>query len=61
MAERQKVGVLEQTRHGFAGVMVALATLAIVLSLGLLAFAPLGALAQLGVAAAFSCVMRKAL
>lgn len=57
MGKRQTVGALRQTANGLAGAMVALATLAIVLSLGLLAFAPLGALAQLGVAAAFSAVI----
>lgn len=57
VGKRQTLGMLRQTTHGFAGVMVALATLAIVLSLGLLAFAPLGELAQLGVAAAFSGVI----
>lgn len=57
LGKRQTLGALRQAGNKLAGAMVALATLAIVLSLGLLAFAPLGALAQLGVAAAFSAVI----
>ena len=43
MGERQKVGAVTQTGRNLSGAWVALETVAIVLMLGLLAFAPLGA------------------
>jgi len=57
VGERQKVGALTQTSRNFSGAVVALETVAIVLTLGLLAFAPLGASAPLGIAAAFAAVI----
>lgn len=57
MGERQKVGALTPISRNFSGAVVALETVAIVLTLGLLAFAPLGAYAPLGIAAAFSAVI----
>lgn len=57
MGERQKVGALTQTGRNLSGALVALETVAIVLTLGLLAFAPLGAYAPLGIAAAFAAVI----
>ena len=57
MEERPKVGALTQTGRHLSGAMVALETVAIVLTLGLLAFAPLGGYALLGIAAAFAAVI----
>ncbi|MDO9145822.1 MAG: SulP family inorganic anion transporter [Rhodoferax sp.] len=57
MGERQKVGALTPIVRSLSGAVVALETVAIVLTLGLLAFAPLGASAPLGIAAAFVAVM----
>lgn len=57
MGERQKVGALTPAFRSLSGAVVALETVAIVLTLGLLAFAPLGALAPLGIAAAFAAVI----
>ncbi|MFZ2392363.1 hypothetical protein [Rhodoferax sp.] len=47
MGERQKVGALTQAGRNVSGALVALETVAIVRTLGLLAFAPLGASAPL--------------
>lgn len=57
MGERQKVGALTPVVRSLSGAVVALETVAIVLTLGLLAFAPLGASAPLGIAAAFAAVI----
>lgn len=57
MGERQKVGTLTQTGRTLSGALVALETVAIVLTLGLLAFAPLGVYAPLGIATAFAAVI----
>ena len=57
MGERQKVGALKRPIASLSGAWVALETIAIVLTLGLLAFAPLGAAAPLGIAAAFAAVI----
>lgn len=57
MGECQKVGRLRPAIHSLSGAVVALETVAIVLTLGLLAFAPLGASAPLGIAAAFAAVI----
>lgn len=57
MGERQKVGALTPVFRRLSGAVVALETVAIVLTLGLLAFAPLGALAPIGIAAAFAAVI----
>lgn len=57
MGKRQKVGALTPAIRSLSGAVVALETVAIVLTLGLLAFAPLGASAPLGIAAAFAAVI----
>lgn len=57
MGECQKVGSLRPAIHSLSGAVVALETVVIVLTLGLLAFAPLGASAPLGIAAAFAAVI----
>jgi MFS superfamily sulfate permease-like transporter len=57
VGERQKVGALTPAVRSLSGALVALETVAIVLTLGLLAFAPLGAYAPLGIAAAFAAVI----
>lgn len=57
MGERQKVGALSPAVRSLSGAVVALETVAIVLTLGLLAFAPLGAAAPLGISAAFAAVI----
>jgi MFS superfamily sulfate permease-like transporter len=51
------VGAVTQTGRHLSGAWVALETVAIVLTLGLLAFAPLGTLAPTGIAAAFAAVI----
>jgi MFS superfamily sulfate permease-like transporter len=57
VGECQKVGSLKPAIHSLSGAVVALETVVIVLTLGLLAFAPLGASAPLGIAAAFAAVI----
>ena len=57
MGERQEVGAITPPARSLSGAWVALETVAIVLTLGLLAFAPLGASAPLGIAAAFAAVI----
>ncbi len=57
MEERKEVGALTPSARKLFGALVALETIAIVLTLGLLAFAPLGASAPLGIAAAFAAVI----
>jgi len=62
VGERPKLGALTQSaRRSLPGAVVALETVAIVLTLGLLAFAPLGAYAPQGIAAAFAAVIAGAL
>ncbi|MDI1245469.1 MAG: SulP family inorganic anion transporter, partial [Rhodoferax sp.] len=51
------MGALTPTGRNLFGAVVALETVAIILTLGLLAFAPLGAYAPLGIAAAFAAVI----
>ncbi|WP_296490742.1 SulP family inorganic anion transporter [Rhodoferax sp.] len=51
------MGTLTQTGRTLSGALVALETVAIVLTLGLLAFAPLGVYAPLGIATAFAAVI----
>jgi MFS superfamily sulfate permease-like transporter len=57
VGERQKVGALTPILRNLSGAVVALETVAIVLTLGLLAYGPLGAFAPLGIAAAFAAVI----
>ncbi len=57
MGERQKVGALSPIVRNLSGAVVALETVAIVLTLGLLAYAPLGVSAPLGIGAAFAAVI----